>query len=101
MNRTASFTMCFACRTSGRPAEGPLDGRAAALVRRHVFEGKLSAKYPEIASVVRVYLQARPELMAFIHDPFKPGYQGRFLGSILNEANLRRVLAIMLDEKEF
>jgi hypothetical protein len=39
--------------------------------------------------------------MAFIHEPFKPGYQKRFLGSILNEANLRRVLTIMLDEKEF
>jgi hypothetical protein len=66
-----------------------------------VFEGKLSVKYPEIASAMREYLQARPELMAFIHEPFKPGYQKRFLGSILNEANLRRVLTIMLDEKEF
>jgi hypothetical protein len=66
-----------------------------------VFEGKLSVKYPEIASAMREYLQARPELMAFIHEPFKPGYQNRFLGSILNEANLRRVLKIMLDEKEF
>jgi len=39
--------------------------------------------------------------MAFIHDPQKPGYKERLLGSILNEANLRRVLKIMLDEKEF
>jgi hypothetical protein len=66
-----------------------------------VFEGKLSKKYPEIASVLREYLQARPELMAFIHDPWKPGCEGRLLGSMLNETNLRRVLAIMLDEKEF
>jgi hypothetical protein len=66
-----------------------------------VFEGKLSAKYPEIGATVREYLQARPELMAFIHDPFKPGNQERLLGSILNESNLRRVLKIMLDEKEF
>jgi hypothetical protein len=50
---------------------------------------------------MREYLQARPELMAFIHDPLKRGYKDRFLGSILNEANLRRVLKIMLDENEF
>jgi hypothetical protein len=66
-----------------------------------IFEGKLSVKYPEIASGLREYLQARPELMAFIHDPFRPSYKDRLLGSILNETNLRRVLKIMLDEKEF
>jgi hypothetical protein len=43
----------------------------------------------------------RPELMAFIHDPQKPGHKERLLGSVLNEANLRRVLKIMLEEKEF
>jgi hypothetical protein len=66
-----------------------------------IFEGKISTKYPEIGRKVREYLQMRPELMAFIHDPLKPGYKGRFLGSILNETNLRRVLEIMLDENEF
>jgi hypothetical protein len=66
-----------------------------------IFEGKIGGKYPEISAAVREYLKARPELMAFIHDPLKPGCKGRLLGSILNEANLRRVLKIMLDEKEF
>ena len=66
-----------------------------------IFEGKISAKYPEIGSVVREYLKARPELMTFIHDPMKRGYKDRLLASILNETNLRRVLQIMLDEKEF
>jgi hypothetical protein len=66
-----------------------------------IFERKIATKYPEIGATVREYLQARPELMAFIHDPQKPGYQERLLGSILNEANLRRVLKVMLDEKEF
>ena len=50
---------------------------------------------------MREFLQAHPGLTAFIHDPLKPGCQGRRLGSVLNEANLRRVLAIMLDENEF
>jgi hypothetical protein len=66
-----------------------------------IFEGKIATKYPEVGQTVREYLQARPNLTAFIHDPLKPGYKERLLGSILNEANLRRVLKIMLDEEEF
>ncbi len=66
-----------------------------------IFEGKMLKNYPEIGSAVSAYLQARPQLTAFIHDPQKPGHNDRLLGSILNEANLRRVLKIMLDEKEF
>ena len=66
-----------------------------------VFERKILTKYPEVGATVREALEGRPELMAFIHDPQKPGYKGRLLGSILNEANLRRVLKVMLDEEEF
>lgn len=66
-----------------------------------IFEKKIGVKYPEVGATVRAYFQARPELMAFIHDPLKLGYKGRLLGSILNETNLRRVLKIMLDDQEF
>ena len=66
-----------------------------------IFEGKIAAKYPEVDATVREYLQARPELITFIHDPLTPGHKNRLLCSILNEANLRRVLTIMLDENEF
>ena len=66
-----------------------------------IFEKKIAAKYPEVGQAGYEYLTARPELMAFIHDPVKPGYKDRLLVSILNETNLRRVLTIMLDEKEF
>jgi hypothetical protein len=66
-----------------------------------IFEGKTTAKYPEVSRTVRDYLEARPELTAFIHDPKKAGYKNRALGSVLNETNLRRVLQIMLDENEF
>ncbi len=66
-----------------------------------VFEQKLAEKYPEVGQTVRNYLKTRSELTAFIHDPLQPGYKGHLLGSALNEVNLRRVLAIMLDEKEF
>ena len=66
-----------------------------------VFERKLAKKYPEVGQTVSNYLKTRPELTAFIHDPLQPGYKDRLLGSTLNEVNLRRVLAIMLDEQEF
>ena len=66
-----------------------------------ILEGKLVTAYPEVGPTVREYLDARPELTAFIHDPQKPGYNGRLLGLVLNENNLRRVLEVMLDEKEF
>ncbi len=66
-----------------------------------IFEKDLREKYPEVRSRLMDYLKGCPELTAFIHDPRKLGCRDRALGSILNETNLRRVLAIMLDEKEF
>ena len=58
-------------------------------------------KYPEVSQNISKFLSTRPELTAFIHDPSKPGQNGRLLASVLNETNLRRVLTIMLDENEF
>ena len=66
-----------------------------------VFDGKLLEQYPDIAPRVQRFLQTRPELRAFIHDPAKRGEQGRMLASVLNEDKLRRVLAKLLDESEF
>ncbi len=66
-----------------------------------VFEGAGLAAYPELRQRFRRFLKARPELTAFIHDPGKPGQADRRLAAILNETKLRRVLAKMLDEKEF
>jgi len=65
------------------------------------FDGRLLEKYPELGQRFQTFLEARPELRAFIHDPARPGYAGRRLGAILDEAKLRRVLATMLDEREF
>jgi len=66
-----------------------------------VYEGGAGAKFPELARRLERFMGARPELTALIHDPVRPGHGGRLLVSILNEARLRRVLATMLDEKEF
>jgi hypothetical protein len=66
-----------------------------------VFEGELREKYPEIGQRFRSFLEPRPELTASIHNPVKPGVNGRLMASILDEKRLRRVLARMLDENEF
>ena len=50
---------------------------------------------------MRAFLEARPALRSFIHDPAQVGERGRRLAAILDETKLRRVLAAMLDEAEF
>src|SRR5689334_10587389 len=66
-----------------------------------IFEGRLAKRAPELVPRFQRFLAERPELRAFIHDPGKTGYAGRRLASILDESKLRRVLARMLDEREF
>ena len=66
-----------------------------------VFDGEVIEKYPELGERLHKFLAARQELTALIHDPATRGQSGRRLASILNEKNLRRVLAKMLDENEF
>jgi Glycosyl hydrolase family 63 C-terminal domain len=66
-----------------------------------VFEGQVAAKYPELVERLRQFLAARPQLVAFVHDPTRRGHGNRLLASILDEGKLRRVLARMLDENEF
>jgi len=66
-----------------------------------VFDGELIRKHPELRGKMREFLEARPELIAFIHDPVVPGENGRLLASVLDERKLRRVLSRMLDEREF
>jgi hypothetical protein len=65
------------------------------------LEGELVKKYPELAERLQWFLEARPEVSAAIHDPMKVGVAGRRLAAILDETKLRRVLAKMLDEREF
>ena len=65
------------------------------------FDGRLLERYPDLAGRARDFLDGRPEVRAFIHDPIQQGHGGRRLASILDERKLRRVLATMLDEDEF
>jgi hypothetical protein len=66
-----------------------------------VFDGRLRERHPEIAAAMREFIDAHPELTSVIHDPAKPGCGGRLMAAVLDESRLRRVLARMLDEKEF
>jgi hypothetical protein len=66
-----------------------------------VFEGENLLKDPETTEQLRRFLLARPELRELVHDPAAIGQGGRRLAAVLNEAKLRRVLATMLDEREF
>ncbi|HEX2493517.1 MAG TPA: hypothetical protein VHK24_07050 [Steroidobacter sp.] len=66
-----------------------------------IFDGELREKHPEVGARFRSFLEAHPGLTSRIHDPFKPGCADRLMASILDETRLRRVLARMLDEKEF
>jgi hypothetical protein len=66
-----------------------------------VFDGRLLKQIPELGQRFRAFLDARPELRAFIHDPVRQGHAGRRLAAVLDETKLRRVLATMLDENEF
>jgi hypothetical protein len=66
-----------------------------------VFEGQMRRIYPETVDRLNRFLESRPELRMFIHDPGKLGYADRVMASVLNEEKLRRVLTRMLDEQEF
>jgi hypothetical protein len=65
------------------------------------FEGEVRKSHPEVYLRMRRFIEARPELTAVIHDPEVPGHADQRLVAVLNETNLRRVLATLLDEQEF
>ena len=58
-------------------------------------------RIPDVVDRIRRFTRRNADLLANISDPSKPGQQERRLLSVLNENKLRRVLARMLDEKEF
>src|SRR5262245_24534483 len=66
-----------------------------------LFEGKILEQHPELRARLQKFLEARQELRTFIHDPMTLGHSERRLTAVLDETKLRRVLGVMLDEKEF
>jgi len=66
-----------------------------------VLSADLIERYPEVARRIARYLERNRDLIANVADPFKPGYNGRRLLSLVNEDKLRRILGSMLDEERF
>jgi hypothetical protein len=66
-----------------------------------VFEGESRGIDAGVMDRLRRFLVDRPEIRAAIHDPVETGEGGRRMAAVLNETRLRRVLARMLDEREF
>ena len=66
-----------------------------------VFSSESLAHLALFRANVSRFMQRHPELLARIALPDQPGPTGRHLLAVLDEQKLRRMLARMLDEKEF
>jgi hypothetical protein len=59
------------------------------------------ARFPDVTQRLRSFLDRRPQLLANIAPMDKPGVNGTYLLSAVNEPKLRRILARLLDEERF
>src|SRR5262245_35645692 len=66
-----------------------------------VFPGDSEERFPAFLPRARAFLDRHPHLAANISPPGRRGYRDRYLLALLNEQKLRRVLARLLDEREF
>jgi hypothetical protein len=83
-------------RLKVRSMVGLLPLCAATVVNEHV-----RGRMPALAARAAWFVNNRHQLVDSIHDPRLPGVNDRRLLSVLGEDRLRRVLACMLDEREF
>jgi hypothetical protein len=68
-----------------------------------VFDGKALAQHPRMLELVDLFRKRHPEVLekiAIVDGKFV-GVQERRLASVCNKEKLQRILAYMLDEKEF
>jgi hypothetical protein len=69
-----------------------------------VFEAGTAAKHPRVMELVKLFRERHPEVakkIATADDPNVGGYEGRRLAAVCNKEKLQRILAYLLDEKEF
>jgi hypothetical protein len=66
-----------------------------------VFEEDVLAKLPSFARRAKEFIRRNPAICTNVHLPIQAGVAGRHMLAILPEQKLRRLLARMLDEKEF
>jgi hypothetical protein len=86
----------WSTRLKVRSMVGLIPMFAVTVYRREVIE-----RLPRFVESVRWFNENRPHLLAHINPPGRPGVNGRFMLSLLSDEKLRRVLARMLDPKEF
>ena len=68
-----------------------------------VFEANAAQRHPRLMELIALFRKRHPELVSHVaptSDGYS-GYKGRRLLSVLNKKKLERVLAYMLDEREF
>jgi len=66
-----------------------------------IYRPEALTRLPEFLARVQWFNRNRPELLAGINPPGRPGVNGRVMLSMLTDDRLRRVLARMLDPAEF
>jgi hypothetical protein len=66
-----------------------------------VFEEDVLGRLPRFREDAAALLRRHGEFCGTIHLPSEPGVEGRRMLSIVGEGKLRRILARMLDEREF
>jgi hypothetical protein len=66
-----------------------------------IMTPEIVQRCPHLMERVKAFFSRRPELACNLHNPEIPGENGRYMLSVLDKENLKRVLARMLDEKQF
>jgi hypothetical protein len=66
-----------------------------------IFDGDVLDTLQTFRKQAQSFMERHPELCANLHMPATPGQAGRRMLSTVNEDKLRRILARMLDEREF
>src|SRR5262249_25570209 len=66
-----------------------------------VISAEDTRRFPAAMERLAHFIKKRPRLMANIAPMDKPGVNGAYLLSVVNEAKLRRMLTRMLDEERF
>ncbi len=72
-----------------------------ALCASTVIHPERVERMPQILKRMSAFRERYPELTATIPDPSKKGVGGRRLLALVTEEKLRRILSVLLDEKEF
>jgi hypothetical protein len=68
-----------------------------------VFEAGVAARHPRLLELIKLFKKRHPNVLKHLQESDEDviGYGGRQILAVLNKSKLKKVLAYMLDEKEF